>query len=121
MLLQAVGLGILAISNNFHVSVISMILVGIGTALVYPNFLSEVAANTHPFQRAQSLSIFRFWRHSGYVIGAVLSGVLVHYIGIANTLFVIAFLTAVAGLVAQIRMCCTNKMFWKTNQCVELY
>jgi MFS family permease len=121
MLLQALGLGILAISNNFHISVISMILVGIGTALVYPNFLSEVAANTHPFQRAQSLSIFRFWRDSGYVIGAVLSGVLVHYIGIANTLFVIAFLTAVAGLVAQIRMCCTNKMFWKTNQCVELY
>ena len=121
MLLQALGLGLLAVSGHFYLSLFSMILLGGGTALVYPNFLSEVAANTHPHQRAQSLSIFRFWRDSGYVIGALLSGVLAHYFGIASALFVVAFLTAGAGLVAQLRMCCTNKMFWKTNPCIELY
>ena len=98
-----------------------MVLLGLGTALVYPNFLTVVAENTHPQQRAQSLSIFRFWRDSGYVAGAILSGLLADAFGIAATLLFVAVITAAAGLLAQVRMCCTLKLFWRSRLCAELY
>jgi MFS family permease len=121
MWLQAIGLAVLAVSASFLPAFFSMVLMGIGTAMVYPNFLSEIAANTHPLQRAQSLSIFRFWRDSGYVIGALLSGLLADQMGIAATFIVIAIITASAGLVAHKRMCCTNKLLWPSQRCMEVY
>jgi MFS family permease len=121
MWLQAIGLAVLAVSASFLAAFFSMVLMGIGTAMVYPNFLSEIAANTHPLQRAQSLSIFRFWRDSGYVIGALLSGLLADQMGIAATFIVIAIITASAGLVAHKRMCCTNKLLWPSQRCMEVY
>ena len=121
MIVQAIGLIILALTHPFYMVVIAMILLGVGTALVYPNFLTLVAENTHPLQRAESLSIFRFWRDSGYVAGAVLSGVLADAFGIMVTLLVIAALTALAGLLAQVRMCCTFKLLWNSRLCAETY
>ena len=98
-----------------------MVLLGLGTALVYSNFLSVVAENTHPTQRAQSLSIFRFWRDSGYVAGALLSGILSEAFGLIPALVIIAAITAFAGLIAQLRMCCTLKLFWSSKICGEVY
>lgn len=121
MLVQAVGLLLIAYVSSFALVASSMLLMGIGTALVYPNFLTVVAENTHPLQRAQSLSIFRFWRDSGYVAGALLSGVLADAFGLDSTFLVIALLTLVAGVLAQIRMCCTQKLFWKSRLCAEMY
>ena len=121
MIVQAIGLIILALTHPFYMVVIAMILLGVGTALVYPNFLTLVAENTHPLQRAETLSIFRFWRDSGYVAGAVLSGVLADAFGIMVTLLVIAALTALAGLLAQVRMCCTFKLLWNSRLCAETY
>jgi MFS family permease len=121
MWLQAIGLAVLAASSSFLPALLSMVLMGIGTAMVYPNFLSEIATNTHPLQRAESLSIFRFWRDSGYVIGALVSGVLADQWGIPVTLVIIAMVTAAAGLVAHIRMCCTNKILWPSQRCVEVF
>lgn len=121
MLLQAGGLLLLAFATSFVVSAGSMLLLGIGTALVYPNFLSVIAENTHPAQRAESLSIFRFWRDSGYVAGALLSGMLADRFGIEAALIIVAVLTAGAGLLAQGRMCCTLKLFWNSRLCAEVY
>jgi MFS family permease len=121
MAIQGIGLLVLAFAPTFSTTVFSMVLLGLGTAMVYPNFLSVVAENTHPHQRAQSLSIFRFWRDSGYVAGALLSGVLADVFGIGVTLMLIAFITLLAGLIAELRMCCTNKIFWKSNACVEVH
>jgi MFS family permease len=117
MLLQGLGLALLATTGAVTPALFSMILLGFGTALVYPNFLAVVAENTHPHQRAQSLSIFRFWRDGGYVIGAILSGVLADRIGISATLLVIALLTAAAGVLAQLRMCCTARLLWRSKIC----
>jgi MFS family permease len=111
----------LAFSNNFSPAVFSIVLLGLGTALVYPNFLTVVADNTHPHQLAESLSIFRFWRDSGYVAGALLSGLLADAFGIVATLVIVAALTALAGLVAQIRMCCTFRLLWKSRLCAEMH
>ena len=117
MLLQAVGIVLLALSSALSVLIISSVLLGLGTALVYPNFLTVVAENTHPSQRAETLSIFRFWRDSGYVIGALLAGALADAFGLTNALLIIAGITAAAGVVAHFRMCCTLKKWWHDVDC----
>jgi len=117
MLLQAFAIVLLVLSHSLLLSIISSVLLGLGTALVYPNFLSVVAENSHPTQRAGTLSIFRFWRDSGYVIGALLSGLLADHFGISISLVAVAALTAAAGIYANARMCCTKKLFWHTHAC----
>ncbi len=121
MLLQSAAILLLVISYSMFFSVLSAVVLSIGTALVYPNFLTVVAENTHPSQRAETLSIFRFWRDSGYVIGAFLSGVLADYFGLEAALIVVAALTALAGVIANYRMCCTKKLLWKSDFCLPAY
>lgn len=121
MLLQATALLMVAFSGLFYVDLAAVVLLGGGTALVYPNFLTVIAENTHPTQRAQGLSIFRFWRDSGYVIGALLSGVLADAFGFGTTFIVVAAITAGGGLLAQLRMCCTNKLLWSSRLCIGTY
>lgn len=121
MLLQAVAIVSLALSSQLYLLLISSALLGLGTGLVYPNFLTVIAENTHPMQRSSTLSIFRFWRDSGYVLGALLSGVLADLLGIVPALLVVALITAGAGLLAHFRMCCTRKMLWNSPACPGLY
>jgi MFS family permease len=94
-----------------------MILLGAGTALVYPNFLTVIAENSHPNQRARSMSIFRFWRDSGYVIGALLSGIIADYFGISAAFIAVAVITLATGFMAEIRMCCTSRLVWRSEVC----
>lgn len=117
MLLQATAIIILAAASVLWLLIIASILLGLGTALVYPNFLTVVAESTHPSQRAETLSIFRFWRDSGYVIGALLAGILADFIGLSAAIIAIAFITGVAGLVAHFRMCCTLKKIYPSEDC----
>ena len=117
MLLQAVAILMLALLSGLPALVLSSILLGLGTALVYPNFLTVVAESSHPTQRAETLSIFRFWRDSGYVIGALLAGVLADAFGLVVALVIIAAITATAGLIAHFRMCCTLKQWWQDVSC----
>lgn len=117
MYLQAAAIILIAFSSALPLLMVASVLLGLGTALVYPNFLSVVAENTHPSQRAESLSIFRLWRDSGYVAGALLSGVLADVFGMVYALVIVAAMTAIAGYIAERRMCCTKKVFWKSKIC----
>lgn len=121
MFLQALAIIVMAIAGSMPLFILASVLLGLGTALVYPNFLSVIAEWTHPSQRAESLSIFRLWRDSGYVFGAVLSGILADWFGIGNALFIVALITALSGLIANQRMCCSNRLFWKSELCVPQY
>jgi MFS family permease len=121
MLLQALAILMVAIASALPLLILASMLLGFGTALVYPNFLSVIAESTHPKQRAESLSIFRLWRDSGYVFGALLSGVLADAFGITYALFIVSGITATAGIIANKRMCCTAKTFWKSEYCVPAY
>jgi MFS family permease len=121
MFMQALAIIMIALAGSLSLLVLASVLLGFGTALVYPNFLSVIAEGTHPSQRAESLSIFRLWRDSGYVFGAILSGILADSFGIVNALFMVAAITATAGMIANRRMCCTNKLFWKSDYCVPVY
>jgi MFS family permease len=119
MLTQAVAIVLLAISFQLVLLVSAAVLLGFGTALVYPNFLTVVAESTHPSQRAETLSIFRFWRDSGYVIGALLAGVLADILGMSAAIIIIGVITGLAGMVAQLRMCCTLKKLFPSTNCIQ--
>lgn len=120
MLLQSMAMVLLALVSTMPFMILGAVLLGLGTALVYPNFLSLIAEGTHPTQRAESLSVFRFWRDSGYVFGAIFSALFANAFGISNALILVAIITAVAGLIANWRMCCTKKVFWKTDYCPSM-
>jgi MFS family permease len=119
MFLQGAAILIFVFFSSFNLTVAASAVLGIGTALVYPNFLTVIAENLHPTQRAKGLSIFRFWRDSGYVFGAMLAGVLADIFGLNITLMIVAGITILGGVLAEIRMCCTLRHFWKSNLCSE--
>lgn len=118
MLLQALAIVFLVVFISFTGAIIAAVLLGLGTGLVYPNFLTVVAENAHPTQRAEVMGVFRFWRDGGYVIGALMSGFLADWIGLNGALYSVAAITAVAGIIANLRMCCTLKLFWRSQECM---
>jgi MFS family permease len=117
MLLQGLSIIVIAFSHQFITLLAASFILGFGTALVYPNFLTVIAENVHPQQRAQAMGLFRFWRDSGYVIGAILAGILADIFGIEKTLLVIAILTIGGAVLAHVRMCCTLRKWWASNEC----
>jgi MFS family permease len=112
MITQGIGIALLLFADSYPILISALMLLGLGTALVYPNFLAVVAENTHPHQRPQSLGIFRFWRDFGYVVGAVGAGVFSSLFGIAAVLVGTAILTVAAGVFSEVRMTCSGKRFW---------
>lgn len=79
-------------------------LLGIGTAMVYPTFLSTIAEATQPGQRAESIGTFRLWRDLGYAIGAIISGISADLFGLYTAILLIGIVTMLSALVIQIRM-----------------
>ncbi|HVI43547.1 MAG TPA: MFS transporter [Chitinophaga sp.] len=104
MLMQGIALiFFLYAATMWHYIVLSVIL-GAGTAIVYPTFLATVAENTHPADRAGSLGVFRLWRDAGYAIGAILTGLIADTLGINAAVAVIGVLTISSALVILMRM-----------------
>lgn len=117
MMLQGVAIAMLLFAGSYPILVSALVILGAGTALVYPNFLSVVAENTHPSQRPQSLGIFRFWRDFGYVAGAIAAGIFGDLFGLEAVILGTAILTVGAGLLSEYRMCCTKKLLWHSQEC----
>jgi MFS family permease len=74
MLLQAFAIAYLIFAATYVEMITVAVFLGLGTAMVYPTFLATISDNTHAMDRAKSLGIFRFWRDSGYAIGAIITG-----------------------------------------------
>ena len=106
MLLQAFALIGFLLSVETSGFVLQSVLLGIGTAMVYPTFLSTVAENTHPLDRSAALGVFRFWRDLGYAFGALLTGILTDMLNIEAAVLAVALLTAISSLVIRVRMRC---------------
>lgn len=119
MLLQAAGILLLVIGTAKLFVIAAMVLMGLGTGIAYPNFLTVIAENLSPVQRSKGLSIFRFWRDLGYVAGALGAGLIAQLFSIPAAFTVVAVLTAAAGITANVRMCCTFKLFWRSHTCTE--
>jgi MFS family permease len=111
MILQAIALILLITAVSFMQFILISILLGWGTAMVYPTFLAAIAENTHPHDRAKSLGVFRLWRDLGYAIGAIITGVIADAIGINISIIFIGALTLVSGLIIYYRMKCIDRNF----------
>lgn len=115
MLLQGIALLIMPWAETMTHYIILSIILGWGTAMVYPTFLATVAENTNPIDRAKSLGIFRLWRDLGYAIGAILTGIIADALGINASIIVIGLLTVSSAIVILNRMKCSNnqsKKLW---------
>lgn len=107
MLLQGIALlGLLVAELFWHFVGLSVVL-GLGTALVYPTFMAAIAENTHPLDRAKSLGVFRLWRDLGYAVGALLTGVLSAYFSYSISIASIAGLTVLSAVIVWKRMRCS--------------
>jgi MFS family permease len=104
MLLQGLAILFIPFNSNFYVLASLSAILGLGTALVYPTFLSTIAQATSPKQRAESIGTFRLWRDLGYAFGAVISGITADLFGIEYAIFLIAGLTIISALIIKIRM-----------------
>lgn len=104
MLLQGLAILLIPFSHDFYVLVSLSAVLGFGTALVYPTFLSAIAQATNPKQRAESIGTFRLWRDLGYAIGAVISGITADFFGVDYAIFFIGALTILSAAIIQFRM-----------------
>jgi MFS family permease len=101
---QAVGLLTVAAGHGFGVWLLAAVLMGIGTAMVYPTLLAAIGDVAHPQWRARSVGVYRLWRDGGFAVGALLSGLLADAYGIPVAIIVVAALTGASGLVVAVRM-----------------
>jgi MFS family permease len=104
MWLQAVGIAVTAIATHFPGFVAGAVLLGIGTAMVYPTLLAAIGDVVHPTWRASAVGVYRLWRDSGYAVGALLSGLIADFFGIASAMWLVAVMTFVSGMIAAVRM-----------------
>lgn len=111
MFIQGIALLFLIFASTFLQYVILSVILGWGTAMVYPTFLATVAENTNPNDRAKSVGTFRLWRDLGYAIGAILTGIIADAFGIGASILVIGLLTIFSSFIIQFRMRCrTNSI-----------
>jgi len=108
MIVQAGALMMVAFGHSFAVWLAAAILLGAGTAMVYPTLLAAIGDVAHPEWRARSVGVYRLWRDGGFAVGALLSGLLADAFGIPAAVAVVAALTAVSGLVVAVRMRATD-------------
>jgi MFS family permease len=99
MFVQAGALLVLAESGGrVGLAALSAVLLGIGTALVYPTLIAAISDAVTPIARAPTVGIYRFWRDSGYVAGGLLAGLVADAVGYGGTIGVVAAVTAASGL-----------------------
>jgi MFS family permease len=106
MLVQAAGHVVIGfgLASPFLAGLAGSVLLGIGTAMVYPALLAAVGDVAHPTWRATSVGVYRFWRDLGYAVGALMAGVIAVLFGLVWAVHVAGLLTFLSGLVAWGRM-----------------
>jgi MFS family permease len=104
MWVQAAGLLSIAALNGFGWWFLGSVLLGVGTAMVYPCLLAAVSDAADPTWRARALSVYRFWRDLGYAIGAFTAGLLAVIVGFAWTIAAIGVLTFTSGVIVAVLM-----------------
>jgi MFS family permease len=104
MWVQAAGLFLTAMTLGFAWWLAASVLLGLGTAMVYPTLIAAVSDASHPSWRARSLSVYRFWRDMGYAIGALAAGIIADLFGAVWAIGAIGALTFVSGAVVAAAM-----------------
>ena len=104
MLTQAAAIAWIAASTGFWSWALGAVVLGAGTAMVYPTLLAAIGDVAHPSWRARSVGVYRLWRDGGFVVGALLAGILADAVSITAAIWAVAALTAASGVVVWVRM-----------------
>ncbi|MDE2259342.1 MAG: MFS transporter [Betaproteobacteria bacterium] len=102
--LQAAGIAVTAIAHDFMLFGEGAVLLGLGTAMVYPTLLAAIGDVAHPSWRASAVGVYRLWRDLGYAVGALLAGITADLFGVSAAVWLVAGLTLLSGGVAAVRM-----------------
>jgi len=104
MVLQGAALVMVAAVASFGWWALAVVLLGLGTAMVYPTLLAAIGDVAHPSWRARAVGTYRLWRDGGFAVGALLAGILADLWGVRAAVTVVAGLTVLSGLVVLVRM-----------------
>lgn len=104
MLTQAAALAWMATISGFWPWAAGAVVLGIGTAMVYPTLLAAIGDVAHPRWRARSVGIYRLWRDGGFAVGALLAGVIADLVSVEAAIYAVAALTAASGMLVMVRM-----------------
>jgi MFS family permease len=101
---QAGAIALIAVSTTFAMWALGAVVLGAGTAMVYPTLLAAIGDVAHPRWRASSVGVYRLWRDAGFVVGALLAGILADAFNFETAIWAVAVLTAGSGLIVAVRM-----------------
>jgi MFS family permease len=104
MWVQAAGIAVIAVGRSSAMFVAGSVLLGLGTAMVYPTLLAVIGDVAHPSWRASAVGVYRLWRDLGYAVGALVSGVTADLIGARPAIGLVGLLTFSSGVVVALRL-----------------
>jgi len=99
--LALIGIGTL---DGFTWWFVGGVVLGIGTAMVYPTLIAAVSDVAHPSWRARAIGVYRLWRDTGYAVGAIGAGVLADFFGLAAAILTVGAVTLMSGAFVALRM-----------------
>lgn len=104
MLIQATALAVIAAADSFVSWAGGTMLLGIGTAMVYPTLLAVIGDVAHPVWRGRAVGIYRVWRDLGYAVGALMGGIVADLWSLRTAVWVAAAVSLCSALVVAGRM-----------------
>jgi MFS family permease len=104
MWVQAVGIAFIGATSSVAPWAVGSVILGAGTAMVYPTLLAAIGDVAHPAWRATSVGVYRFWRDLGFAVGGLLAGIVADAAGLRAAVWAVAALTAASGFVVAVRM-----------------
>jgi len=104
MFTQATAIALIGATSGFWIWAAGAMLLGAGTAMVYPTLLAAIGDVAHPTWRARSVGVYRLWRDGGFAIGALLAGIVADLLGLTAAIYTVAAVTAASGVVVAVRM-----------------
>ena len=104
MIVQAVAIAVTASSSRFAAFALGAVLLGAGTAMVYPTLLAAIGDVAQPTWRASAIGVYRLWRDLGYAVGAVVAGACADALGVDAAIWLVALITLASGVLAGLRM-----------------
>ena len=104
MWVQAAGIAAVVLSSRFAGFALGGVLLGTGTAMVYPTLCAAIGDVAHPTWRASSVGVYRLWRDLGYAVGALLAGLTADALGVPAAIWLVAGVTFASGLAVAVRM-----------------
>jgi len=104
MWVQACGIVTTVLERSFMGFAAGAILLGLGTAMVYPTLLATIGDVAHPSWRGSAVGVYRLWRDLGYAFGAIIAGVVADAFGLTTAVYVVAAITFLSGMIVAVRM-----------------